>query len=69
MTQLKLLSRTESAGTDKMQLQFADVTSGGEGPMGAVMPQGVNLSGYFPAAYANELEVGAVYELELTKVV
>lgn len=69
MTQLKLLSRTESAGTDKMQLQFADVTAQGEGPLGAAMTQSVNLSGYFPAIYANELEVGAVYELELTKVV
>lgn len=65
MTQLKLVSRTESAGTDKLQLYFADVTNGEE-PMSA---PGIALSGYFPAAYANSLQVGVVYKLELTPVI
>lgn len=63
MTQLKLTARTESAGTDKIQLQFADVTEGDALPS---MGQGVYLSGYFSKEYADSLTVGTVYALELT---
>lgn len=68
MTQLKLIARTESAGTDKLQLQFSDVTGQGDAPVGIMGQSGVNLSGFFPVDFALSLDVGTVYELELTPV-
>lgn len=59
----KLISRTELADVSKRQLQFAEV---GESQN---VGQNIHLSGYFDAAYANALEVGATYELTLTKLV
>lgn len=59
---LKLHSRSETAGNDKMQLNFAE---------DAAMPAmggGIQLTGWFDREVAMTYTVGASYELALTPV-
>lgn len=60
--QLKLISRSENAGNEKLQLHFAE-----ENPA-PVMGGGISLNGWFDREVAMSYTVGAAYELDLVPV-